>query len=994
MKSYDHKRIERTWQERWTEQKLYETKDTVSGPAAAKAPAGKKENLYTLVELPYTSGDLHIGHWYAFAVPDIYVRMKRMQGKNVLYPIGFDTFGLPAENAAIKNKADPAKWTKENIDRMRAQLHTIGNAFDWSREVATCDPSYYKWTQWLFLKLYEKGLAYRGRALVNWDPVDKTVLANEQVLPDGTAERSGAKVEKKELEQWFLKITQYADRLVKDLDDLNWPNPIKEAQRNWIGKSEGAEISFELTGNSLQGDKPNFLLLHGWNETPDTRFYPWILKELWNRGFDVQVPALPANDAPSEQELVDFVLENCRLDKKTILVGHSLGVAVALKVIEKLPHTIAGLVSVGGFIDTEFKDHARPFEGFTWKFNFEEVRSKINFALVLQDPNDDAVSDAQAERLATTLNVSVTREVGAEAHFRGSQEPAVLRKLIPHITVFTTRPDTLFGGTYLVLAPEHPWVTLAIDDKHDVLLNKSEVAEYVTKAKARPEIERTAEGKEKTGVELKGVTAINPATKKEIPIWVADFVLGHYGTGAVFADAHDQRDFDFAKKYNILLKATLKPADESDDSKIRALEECFEGKGILYDSGEFSGLTSDEAIPKMTKKFGRKKTTYKLRDWLISRQRYWGAPIPIVYDPEGKPHPIPEEHLPWLLPTDVDFTPTGVAPLARSKELLARTEKIFGKGWKPEADTMDVFVDSSWYFLRYLDPKNSTEFSSLEKQKAWMPVQRYSGGGEHTTVHVLYSRFFQKALYDLGLVTESEPYKVRMNRGIILAEDGRKMSKRWGNVVNPDLQVANVGADAVRTYLAFIGPYNEVGSFPWNTNGLVGVRRFLERVAGLSEHVSDADIPHELVVLMNQTVKKVGDDIEAMKFNTSVSQLMIFTNELQKLSAVPRSAYATLVRLLAPFAPHLAEELWQELGTSSVHLEAWPVYDPAKLIGDMVTIAVQIAGKTRGLVTVPKDASEEEVLVVARKDSKLAKLIPVHPSRTVFIRGKIINLIA
>src|SRR3989338_7043146 len=870
MKSYDHKRIERTWQERWTEQKLYETKDTVSGPAAAKAPAGKKENLYTLVELPYTSGDLHIGHLYAFAVPDIYVRMKRMQGKNVLYPIGFDTFGLPAENAAIKNKADPAKWTKENIDRMRAQLHTIGNSFDWSREVATCDPSYYKWTQWLFLKLYEKGLAYRGRALVNWDPVDKTVLANEQVLPDGTAERSGEKVEKKELEQWFLKITAYADRLAKDLDNLDWPNSIKEAQRNWIVRSEGAEIDFPLIFSNNK--KYTFVILHGFRSWPFFPRWRWLKKELEKNGHSVIIPRLPHTYFPSEEAQVSAALNAASYDENTVLVGHSLGAVVALKVLEKLKSPIARLVTIGGFIDTYFKDTQRNFEKrFSWEFDGAAIKRNARSITVLHDPRDHAISELQAESLAKLLGVQVTRGVSNEPHFTGATEPDVLMWLRPTIRVFTTRPDTLFGGTYLVLAPENPWVTLAIDDKHDVLLNKSEVAEYVTKAKARPEIERTAEGKEKTGVELKGVTAINPATKKEIPIWVADFVLGHYGTGAVFADAHDQRDFDFAKKYNILLKATLKPADESDDSKIRALEECFEGKGILYDSGEFSGLTSDEAIPKMTKKFGRKKTTYKLRDWLISRQRYWGPPIPIVYDPEGKPHPIPEEHLPWLLPTDVDFTPTGVAPLARSKELLARTEKIFGKGWKPEADTMDVFVDSSWYFLRYLDPKNSTEFSSLEKQKAWMPVQRYSGGGEHTTVHVLYSRFFQKALYALGLVTESEPYKVRMNRGIILAEDGRKMSKRWGNVVNPDLQVANVGADAVRTYLAFIGPYNEVGSFPWNTNGLVGVRRFLERVAGLSEHVSDADIPHELVVLMNQTVKKVGDDIEAMKFNTSVS---------------------------------------------------------------------------------------------------------------------------
>ncbi|OGG42911.1 hypothetical protein A2841_03005 [Candidatus Kaiserbacteria bacterium RIFCSPHIGHO2_01_FULL_48_10] len=468
-------------------------------------------------------------------------------------------------------------------------------------------------------------------------------------------------------------------------------------------------------------------------------------------------------------------------------------------------------------------------------------------------------------------------------------------------------------------------------------------------------------------------------------MWVADYVLGHYGTGAIMGvPAHDERDFQFAEKFNLPIQRVIHGSEVHP----------YMGVGVLEHSGAFDGMDSETAKEKITEEFGKKVTRYKLRDWLVSRQRYWGCPIPIVYDPEGKAHPVPAKHLPWKLPTDVDFTPTGVAPLARSKELLKRTEKIFGKGWKPEVDTMDVFVDSSWYFLRYLDPKNKKEFSSLKKQKSWMPVRRYSGGGEHTTVHVLYSRFFQKALFDLGLVTESEPYCVRMNRGIILAEDGRKMSKRWGNVVNPDEQVVHVGADAVRTYLAFIGPYNEVGSFPWNTNGLVGVRRFLERVAGLSEQVADSPLSEDLAVPLHQTIKKVGDDIESMKFNTAVSQLMIFTNELQKHAAVPREAYETLLRLLAPFAPHLAEELWANLDhRTSIHREKWPSYDSTKLVADMVTIAVQIGGKTRGTVTVPRGASEEEVLAVARQDQKLALLIPQNPSRKVFVQGKIINLI-
>lgn len=774
-KNYDHRDIERKWRERWAKDKLYETPDTAKG----------KENFYALVEFPYPSGDLHVGHWYAFSVPDIFARMKRMQGFNVLFPIGFDAFGLPAESAAIKDKIDPSKWTWENIKRMRAQLRLMGNTFDWSREVVACDPEYYKWTQWLFLKFYEKGLAYRGKALVNWDPIDKTVLANEQVLPDGTAERSGAKVEKKELEQWFFKITDYADRLIDDLESLDWPEPIKESQRNWIGRSEGAEIDFQITFEN--GGKPGT------------------------------------------------------------------------------------------------------------------------------------------------------------------------------IPVFTTRPDTLYGATFFVFAPEHPWVTLVLDKNHiGVLKNSEDVRAYVTTAKMKSEIDRT-DAKKKTGIELKGVKAINPGTKEEVAVFVADYVLASYGTGAVMGvPAYDERDKEFAKKF----KLTIKEAPLEDSEKI------VESVG------------------------GRWRKNYKLRDWLISRQRYWGSPIPIVYNPEGKPHPIPEKHLPWLLPTDVDFTPTGVPPLARSKELLERTEKIFGKGWKPETDTMDTFVESSWYFLRYLDPKNEEEFSALSKQKHWMPVARYSGGAEHTTVHVLYSRFFCKALFDMGLVTEEEPYKVRMNRGIILAEDGRKMSKRWGNVVNPDEQVENAGADAVRTYLAFIGPYNEVGSYPWNTNGLIGVRRFLERVVGLSEKVSDIPVPDNIFVLLNQTIKKVGDDVESMKFNTSVSQLMIFSNELRKLPVMPRDMYEILLKLLAPFAPHLTEELWEELGhTESIHLQKWPAFDVSKLETDTVVVAVQVAGKTRGTLRMPRGISQNEVLAVAQKDLRLAQFLPKKPSRVVFVPDRILNAI-
>ena len=644
MSKYNHKQIEKKWQHEWEKQGLYETKDNVRG----------KKNYYALVEFPYPSGNLHIGHWYAFSVPDIFARYKRMQGLNVLFPVGFDSFGLPAENAAIKNRINPKKWTYGNISRMEAQLRSMGASFDWSRQIITSDPEYYKWTQWLFLKLYEKGLAYKKRAIVNWDPVDKTVLANEQILPDGTAERSGAIVEKKELEQWFLKITDYAERLLKDLDGLSWPEEIKQSQREWIGKSEGALIQFPIS---------NF-----------------------------QFP----------------------------------------------------------------------------------------------------------------------------------------------IDVFTTRPDTLFGVTYLVLAPEHE----EISNLKSQISNREDVERYVEKAKRKSEKDRMAGDKEKTGVELKGVKAINPANKEEISIWVADYVLCGYGTGAIMAvPAHDERDFEFAVRHNLPIRQVVASQVNADSASWQHAEEgekvkkAHIGTGTMINSGMFNGLENEKAKEKITQFVGgKKKTTYKLRDWLISRQRYWGCPIPIVYDTEGRPHPISEEHLPWLLSEDVDFTPTGEPPLASSKELKKRTEKIFGKKWLPEYDTLDTFVDSSWYFLRYIDPKNSKELASKEKLKNWMPIARYSGGAEHTTMHLLYSRFFHKALFDLGIVNENEPYLERMNRGIILGKDGRKMSKRWGNVIDPDEQVKTVGADSVRMYLAFIGPYNVVGHYPWDIGGIVGVRRFLERV--------------------------------------------------------------------------------------------------------------------------------------------------------------------
>ena len=954
--SYDHKKIEKDAHELWASLNLYQTDLSDTTPAGGGSAPGGKEPYYLLVEFPYPSGDLHIGHWYAFAVTDIYARLLRARGKNVFFPIGFDAFGLPAENAAIKGGLDPKEWTYKNMARMREQLASMGASFDWSKEVVTCDPSYYQWTQWLFTKLFDHKLAERREAAVKWCPKDQTVLANEQVV-DGRCERCGTAVEEKRLTQWFLKITDYAERLLAGLETLPWREEIKEAQRAWIGKNEGAKLRFDL------------------------------------------------------------------------------------------------------------------------------------------------MPDSQGRTLES-------------------------------IDVFTTRPDTIFGATYIVLAPEHPLVK----GLRKSLKNMRKVKTYIAATAKKTERERN-ENKEKTGVKLEGISATNPATKEEIPVYVADYVLASYGTGAVMAvPAHDERDFEFAKKYALPIRRVVEPSlvqtigssafkinesyvdhrgvivllkhwseekylalgwkdasdwgtlltgsiDEGvtpeetvlkeiteetgytharivrslgsihgkyfhvpkntnrfahapafyveleDDNCIAVAEEeakkhvlkwltldelkkfltplshqitvalfeneVYTGTGLLTDSGEFTGKNSEEAKWDIVKAVGGEKATqYRIRNWLVSRQRYWGCPIPIVYDPKGKPHAVPAEHLPWLLPTDVDFTPTGKAPLASSKELQERVTRLFGEGWKPEYDTLDTFVDSSWYFLRYLDPKDIHAFSDATLMKRWMPVNRYSGGSEHTTMHLLYARFFMKALYDLALVPVEEPFIERFNRGLIMGPNGQKMSKSKGNVVNPDEFVQKYGADAVRVYLAFIGPYNEPGSYPWNLEGVAAMRKFLDRIERLVERVGEGDeASEEVQQAIARASMKVAEDGDRFKFNTAVAALMILVNELEATSVVPKHILAQLVILLAPFAPHLAEYLWEKLvGEESVHQQSWPV--AALTVVSEKEVVVQVNGKRRGSVTLAVDASEATAVAATRAlPAVLAALAGKEPARVVYVPGKIINLV-
>ncbi len=972
--AYEHRDIEKKAQEKWASLDLYRT----------DLSDDSKEPYYLLVEFPYPSGDLHIGHWYAFAVTDIYARMLRMRGKNVLFPIGFDAFGLPAENAAIKNGVDPKEWTYKNIERMKEQIASMGPSFDWSKEVVACDPGYYQWTQWLFAKLFEHGLAVHKEAPVKWCPKDQTVLANEQVI-DGKCDRCGTEVVEKRLTQWFLKITDYAERLLEGLEKLPWREEIKDAQRAWIGKSEGAYLEFPISNAS----KPNFIILHGWTGRADKNFIPWLKAELENRGYGVQAPQMPDTDHPTENDQVAYVLENCRMDENTVLIGHSLGAIVAMKALIKHGKPIRELVLVAAAKDPKHSNENKNFHAtFSWEFDFETLKKLAPDRLILSDLKEkDRI--VYLEEMAANLDAKLVTGTSKREHYTGKEEPDILESLNVSISgrnekikVFTTRPDTVFGATYVVLAPEHPLIQ-KIEDR---ISNIDEVKRYVKETAQKTERERS-ENKDKTGVKLEGVSAVNPATKEEIPVYIADYVLASYGTGAVMAvPAHDERDFEFAQKMDLPVREVVDRADKPAP---------YTGEGLLLNSGDFTGKGSGDAKWDIVAYAGGTRATmYRLRDWLVSRQRYWGCPIPIVYDPEGKPHVIPSEHLPWLLPTDVDFTPTGKAPLASSNELRERVTKIFGEGWTPEYDTLDTFVDSSWYFLRYLDSQDAHDFSDAALMKKWMPVNRYSGGAEHTTLHLLYSRFFTKALYDLALVPVDEPYAERFNRGIILGPDGQKMSKSKGNVINPDEFVQKYGADAVRIYLAFIGPYNEAGSYPWSLDGVASMHKFLERVVRLAERSQDvSEVPETMRQALAKASAKVAEDGDRFKFNTAVAALMILMNELESAATVPNSVCREIAVMLAPFAPHLAEHLWEQLGgEGSVHQQAWPKAEIA--VETEKEVVVQVNGKRRGSVGLAVDAEESAAVALALEVPAVANALGGNaPKRVIYVPGKILNLV-
>ncbi len=944
--NYNHISIEKKWQKYWAKNKIYKTSEKADKP-----------KCYVLDMFPYPSGEgLHVGHPRGYIATDIYSRLKRMKGFNVLHPMGWDAFGLPAEQYAIKTKTNPVASVAKNIKRYKEQLSIIGLSYDWEREISTADPKYYKWTQWIFLQLFKNGLAYESFEPINWCPSCKTGLANED-LEDGRCERCDSVIEKKPMRQWVLKIRDYADKLLSDLDELTWPVSIKESQKNWIGRSEGAEITFKL------------------------------------------------------------------------------------------------------------------------------------------------------------------KDINKE------------------IKVFTTRPDTLFGLSYVVIAPENKLIT----ELRPQIKNWKEIENYINEIKNRTEIERTAEGKEKTGVKLEGIKAINPVNREEVPVFIADYVLANYGTGSVMAvPAHDKRDFAFAKKYNLPMKEVISPLakttagpdavkqelpmsqrstivcvvkhwsedkylclswkkyswktfivggtdgedpvtaglreiteetgytsakfikrlggelhnqffashkgenrwavitplyfelqnsqqinisdDEKnthdvvwvernkvkdfifDDKSDQMIWDRFLGNetpyvdyGILVNSGQFDGMKSEEAKRKITEFAGGKMTvTYKLQNWVFSRQRYWGEPIPVIHCEKCGVVAVPEKELPLLLPKVKSYEPTGTgeSPLASiSKWVNVKCPKC-GEKAKRETNTMPQWAGSSWYYLRYIDPKNDKAIVDPKKEKYWTPVDMYVGGTEHATRHLIYARFWHKFLFDIGAVSTKEPFKQLRNQGMVLGSDGRKMGKRWGNVVNPDDVVKNVGADTLRVYESFMGPFGQ--EISWSTDSMVGSRRFLDRVWKLQDKVADKfNDNDEVILLLNQTIKKIGEDIESFGMNTAVSSMMILSNTLESQEQISKEAYLTLIKLLSPFAPHMCEEIWQKFGGKKTILnEGWPKYDESKLQSSQVKIVVQINGKVRGTIDVATDSLEDVVEKVALKNTDIVKWMEnMKITKRIFVKNKIINFV-
>ena len=807
---YDHKSVEKKWQEKWEKDNLY-----------TQEKEGDNPKCYVLDMFPYPSGaGLHIGHPKGYIATDIYSRYKKMTGHNVLHPMGWDAFGLPAENYALKNKTHPKTSTDANIVRFKEQLSVLGFSYDWNREVNTTDPSYYKWTQWAFIQMFKKGLAFESHEPINWCPECKTGLANEDLEADGTCERCGSVVEKKPLRQWVLKITDYADRLLNDLDTLKkWPHSIKESQRNWIGRSEGLEFVCNV------------------------------------KDLDIEV------------------------------------------------------------------------------------------------------------------------------------------------RMYNSVPQTYMAETFTVIAPEHPLV----EDFVKGTEYEKKVMEYVAEIKELKLKDKYAADKELKGVFTGRYIENFCGTGKDLPIWVAPYVLYDYGTGIVNASAHDQRDFDFAKENNVPLHPVMFPEDKDEAEKVRNLEYayCRDPKGIIAEPEEFAGrqwleVRQDIIDYLVEKGFADRKVNYKLRDWVFSRQRYWGEPIPLVHCEKCGIVPVPEKDLPVMLPEVESYEPTGTgeSPLAAIETWVNTQCPECGSAGKRETNTMPQWAGSCWYYLRFMDPDNDTALVDSEIEKYWAPVDMYVGGAEHATRHLIYARFWHKFLFDIGVVSTEEPFEKLISVGLVMAEDGRKMSKRWGNVINPDDMVERFGADSLRVYMSFMGPFTN--SIAWDTNGMVGARRFIERVIRSIDLIDDSvEVSPELNRVMHQTIKKVGDDINSFSMNTAVSSMMIFLNEIEKQKKVPRSVIQSLVTILAPFAPHICDELAGQLAMEgSFYNQTWPVYDDQKLVGDTITIAIQINGKVRDQIDIDPEIEEDDLWGQVLENEQVKKWTDgKEVKKKIYVKGKIINIV-
>jgi len=991
MKKYNHKQIEKKWQEKWVEDARFKTKEDNKDP--------KK---YILDMFPYPSGDgLHVGHPRGYIASDVFARFNKMKGFNVLHPMGWDAFGLPAENFAIKHKVHPKKAVAKNIAHFKSQLQKIGFTYDWDREINTTDPDYYKWTQWIFLQLYKSGYAYESYEPINWCPSCKTGLANED-LEDGKCELCGSIIEKKPLRQWMLKITDYAEKLLSGIDDLNWPESIKESQRNWIGKSSGSELNFELDV------KNEYVILHGYGGSPTSNFIPWLSMELKSRGHDVVAPELPNSINPNIEEQVKYLLDNVELNENSIIIGHSLGAVVALKALEKSGLHIKKLILVAGFINPKSKDkEVHEFlNTLDWVFDFDKIKSCVNDIIILRDSNDSVVPHVEGDRIMKKTGGRLIDFTAQDEHVTGKMEPTVLEYALGAIKVFTTRPDTVYGATYMVLSPEHDTVTRLSKQ----ISNWKEVEKYRKEVSLKTEIERTNDTNEKTGVELKGIKAINPASKREIPVWIADYVLSNYGTGAIMAvPRHDERDFEFAKKFKLPMIQVIQPHNilslprsiediaAGAETGLRLKSNCWMGEGVMINSGTFNGKNSEDVKVKITEHVGGKmKTTFKLRDWVFSRQRYWGEPIPIIHCESCGSLPVPESDLPVLLPEVDNYLPTGSgeSPLANIKEWVETICPNCSEPAKRETNTMPQWAGSSWYYLRFMDPFNKAKFVGNDNEIYWSPVDVYVGGAEHATRHLIYARFWHKFLFDKGHVSKSEPFQELKNVGMILAEDGRKMSKRWKNVINPDDIINLYGADTLRVYEMFMGPFDQ--SIKWNTSSIMGARRFIERVWRLADNVDDSIVSiNKTEIIVNKTIKKVTEDIENFRFNTAISQLMILLNNLEGDEPIALSNYEILLLLLYPFAPHITEELWEHVGfKESIYLKNWPHYDKEKLQDDSVTFVIQINGKVRSRIIVNSGLNKDDAIKSALRDDIIKKwLDPKNVVRYIYIQDKLLNIV-